>query len=170
LHPHVVAAAVARLTDMERHVQVGHEMDHEAQGHRAFVARGGGIAQHCGEVGERGGGVAFGRMLQMLGRDTDRQRDEVPRRRGALPGLIRVRALFVGPGRGFGEFLGPENLLDPRARLAADIVLRYLRGDPVSDRPPRCGGQGRDGEDRGGKEGGKAVHAVESRNCAWAIA
>jgi hypothetical protein len=85
----------------------------------------------------------------------------VPRARLGLPEGVGIGALLVGPGGGFGQLLAAQDLLDPGARLAADIVLRYLAGDAVADRAPGRGG--RSGEGGQGEKGGKAFHAKKSR-------
>jgi len=150
---------VARLAGVHRHVQVANDVDHEAQRARLVLAARRRIAQHCGEPGERGRGIAFGRMRELVGVLPRRQRHVVPGRGLLPPERIGIGALVVGPGRRLRQPLAAENLLDMRARPAADVALGQLGAYPVPDRPPRRCRRRRDGQGRGQGKGDWAGHA-----------
>ena len=159
-HEHVVATTVGAVTGVQRLVEVGDQVHHETQRQRLVLAAGGGIAQGGGKTFERGCGIAFGRVDELVDRLAARQGDIVPGTRLFLPERVGVRPLLVRIGCRLGQAFMPENLLDLGARLPADIVLRYLRCNAVADRAPSRSGGSRQygGQDDDG--GDSAIHGT----------
>jgi len=135
-----VAPPVAVVGDVERLVQVAHEVDQESQRLRAVLRSRGRIGQHLPVVldgrddAEPAATVPLGQV------DGIRQRnvDVVESVR-----IVPVLADVVRPHRRLGEVLAAQNVANSVPRVRRQAQLGQPGDDPVAEVPPtRGGGEG----------------------------
>ncbi len=140
----VVAAVIRGAADVQRLVDVDDEMHDEPQRLGALIARLLRIGEHLAEARERREHVALGRMNELVDRGSRLGKPCARRQVGdvhVMPGTralpLRLVANLVGPKSELRERLAGTQRLHIHARRGAELLLREIACDSVTDGPPR---------------------------------
>jgi hypothetical protein len=133
----VVATTVAAIADVERLVQVLHQVEGQPERELAFRAWTGAIGEDAAEFLELRDHATRLKVavLRRVSGSIDRDIHIVPR-----PGARRCTAMIIGPGRGIGEGLTRfEQLLNGRAGGGGEDFPCRESGCTVTDPSPGLG-------------------------------